>query len=313
MSKSVWVFYLALVLIGATWGLTFPITKVVVSTGYQPYGILVWQLVSAIILTGAFTLWRRKTLRFSRRHFPLYFGVAMLGSVVSGYFSYTAAPHLPGGVLAIIIALVPLFSMPVALLMGFEKPSLYRLSGLFFGAGAVVLLVGPETSLPTPGTEIFVIVAMLSTLAYGIEGNFLEWFNARATDPVPDPFQVLFGASIFGLCVALPLALVSGQYIDPFIEWSAPEWGILLISVLSTFAYSGYIWLIGRTGPVFAAQVSYLVTSFGVGWSMMLLGESYSSWVWLALILILAGLFLVQPRQRESSLDEKAGVSEDAN
>jgi drug/metabolite transporter (DMT)-like permease len=60
--------------------------------------------------------------------------------------------------------------------------------------------------------------------------------------------------------------------------------------------YSAYVWLVGRAGSVFAAQVSYLVTGFGVLWSMALLGERYSGYVWAALALMFAGLALVQPR-----------------
>ncbi len=281
--------------------MTFPISKVVVSTGYQPYGILVWQIIGTLILTGTITVLRRKTLRLSRQFLGLYIGVAMLGSVISGYFSYLAAAQLPAGVLAIIIALVPLFAMPIALLMGYEKLSVKRIFGLIFGATAVVVLVGPDASLPEPEKAVFVLVAMLATLAYGAEGNFLEWFNRRVSHPMPDPFQILFGSSVVGLSMALPLALGSGQFIDPVKPWNMPEWGILLTAIFSTFAYGGYIWLIGRTGPIFAAQVSYLVTGFGVAFSMVLLGENYSSWVWLALALILAGLFLVQPRPRDTN------------
>jgi drug/metabolite transporter (DMT)-like permease len=291
-----WRFYLVLVLIGAAWGATFPVAKIVVSTGYQPFGILVWQLAGAIVLTGGFTLARGHALSFPKRYFGLFFGVAMLGSVVPGYFSYAAAPHLPAGVLAIVIALTPLFSLPIALMLGFEKLSAIRFAGLGFGIGAVVLLVAPDTSLPEPEKAIFVLVAMLATLAYGAEGNFLAWFGTRAGETYPDPVQILFGSSIVGFLVLLPMALLSGQFISPARIWGAPEWGILLISLLSTCAYGGYIWLVRQTGPVFAAQVSYLVTAFGVAWAMLLLRENYSPYFWMALGVMMVGVFLVQPR-----------------
>lgn len=291
--KSPWVYYLALALIGAAWGLTFPLSKIAVSTGYQPFGILVWQLIGAVALTGAITLLRARALVLARRYLALFFGVALLGTVISGYLSYAAAPHLPAGVLAIIIALVPLFAMPIALMMGFEKPSIARIAGLMLGAAAVAVLVGPDTSLPDPGKAVFVLVAMGATLAYSAEGNFLAWYGTTELDPV----QILFGASIVALALVVPLALASGQFISPVRPWGPPEAAIAAISALSTIAYAGYIWLIGRTGPIFAVQVSYLVTGFGVLWAMVLLGESYSVFVWLALLLMLAGLFLVQPRR----------------
>jgi drug/metabolite transporter (DMT)-like permease len=60
--------------------------------------------------------------------------------------------------------------------------------------------------------------------------------------------------------------------------------------------YAGYVWMVGRAGAVFAAQVSYLVTAFGVIWAMAILGERFSGTVWLAMLMMFAGLFLVQPR-----------------
>ena len=65
--------------------------------------------------------------------------------------------------------------------------------------------------------------------------------------------------------------------------------------MLNALAYSGYVWLIGRAGSVFASQIAYLVTGFGVVWSKLLLGESYSALVWSAFVLMLAGIALVQP------------------
>ena len=75
----------------------------------------------------------------------------------------------------------------------------------------------------------------------------------------------------------------------------------MLSGVLNALAYSGYIWLVGRAGSVFASQIAYLVTGFGVLWSMALLGERYSAWVWLAFALMLAGIALVQPRGGEAT------------
>jgi drug/metabolite transporter (DMT)-like permease len=291
-------FYLILALIGAAWGSTFPISKVAVSTGYQPFGIMVWQTFIAILLTGIFLKATGKSLRLSRRYFGLYFGVALLGIVLSGYFSYAAAPHLPAGVLAIIIAISPLFAFPIALALGFERFSISRLIGLGFGAVAVAVLVVPATSLPDPDKAAFVLVAMLATLAYGAEGNFLAWFNTRADLNFPSPIKILFGASVIAFVLSVPLAYLSGQFIDPIVSWRAPEWGILAISVLSTGAYSGYIWLVHRTGPVFAAQVAYLVTGFGVLWAILLLDEAYSGWVWSAMAVMMVGLFLVTPRTK---------------
>jgi len=43
-----------------------------------------------------------------------------------------------------------------------------------------------------------------------------------------------------------------------------------------------------------------------VTWSMLFLGESYSGWIWAALALMFAGLFLVQPRPRVALAEDVA-------
>ena len=80
--------------------------------------------------------------------------------------------------------------------------------------------------------------------------------------------------------------------------WGLPDGALVLSAVVHAMVYSGYVWMVGRAGAVFASQVSYLVTGSGVIWAMILLGESYTGWIWLALAMMLTGLFLVQPRTK---------------
>ena len=75
---------------------------------------------------------------------------------------------------------------------------------------------------------------------------------------------------------------------------------LVVVSLFHTIAYSTFIWLIGQTGPIFTSFVAYLVTGFGVVWSILLLGETYAIWVWLAFALMFVAMFLVQPRNHTS-------------
>ncbi len=62
--------------------------------------------------------------------------------------------------------------------------------------------------------------------------------------------------------------------------------------------------MVGRAGPIFAVQVSYLVTGFGVIWAILILDESYTGWVWSAMAVMMIGMALVQPRARANPLAE---------
>ena len=155
------------------------------------------------------------------------------------------------------------------------------------------MIAGPSTSLPDPTKVGYLFLALFAPLLYGIEGNFVTWHGPRGLDPV----QILFGASVVGLVVSVPITIGFGQTITPFQAWGAPEWAIFTAAILNWGAYVGFVWMIGRAGPVFSTQVAYLVTAWGVVWSMLFLGERYSIWIWAAFILMLIGVLLVQPRE----------------
>jgi drug/metabolite transporter (DMT)-like permease len=292
-----------LVALGMIWGFTIPLTKTAVSTGHQPLGLIFWQLLIATVALSAISIIRRVGPVLNRRALIYFLVVGLLGTIFPNSFSYLAATHLPAGVMGIVIASVPMFSLGIALGLRFEKPSLHRGIGVLLGAGAVVLLIGPQTSLPDPDKAIFVLVALIAPLCYGAEGHYI----AASAPPDVDPVTTLLGASAIGCVIAGPLALASGSWVDPFMPWQNAEWALLLSSLCHVVAYTGYIWLVGKAGAVFASQMAYVVTVSAVLFSALMLSEIYSGWVWSALVLMLAGLALVQPRGARQPIQEISG------
>ncbi|MGI9365640.1 MAG: DMT family transporter [Rhizobiaceae bacterium] len=279
---------------GTMWGATIPLTKITVSTGHHPFGLIFWQSVLTMIVLAALVLIRKSRLVLDRSHLLFFTIIAATGTLLPNSTSYLAAFHLPAGVMALIIALVPMFSLMVALIFRLERFQWIRLTGVVLGAVAIGLIVLPDTSLPDPGKAIFVMVALCAPLCYGIEGNYLNVKQPADTGPV----ATLFGASIVGTAISLPLTLATGTFVNPFQTGvSEPELALLASIVLHIIAYVGYIWMVGQAGAVFAAQVSYIVTPAGVLLSMAVLGEKPSPYIWLALVVLLLGLFLVQPRR----------------
>lgn len=282
----------ALVLFGAGWGITQPLGKIAVSTGHGAFGLIFWQLAIAAAVLGLLTLARRRPLPARPADLRFFAVIALIGTVLPGAASLEAVRHLPSGVVSILLSLVPMFALPIALAWRLERLAPARLVGIGLGAAAVLLIGAPEAGLPDPAMAAFLPLAMIAPFFYGLEGNVVARFGTRGLGPI----RVLLGAALAGLPIAAALALATGQWVSPFRPWGPPEWAILASGVVHAGVYAGYVWLVGRAGAVFAAQVSYLVTLFGVGWAMLILGESYSAWIWAALAAMLAGLALVQPR-----------------
>ena len=277
------------------WGATVPLTKTAVSTGHHSIGLIFWQFLISAIVLFVITRIRGSRLVRDRRHLLFFLVICLTGTLIPNSASYSAAFYLPGGVMALTIALVPMFALLVALSVGLEKFQLKRLLGVVLGGTAIALLVLPQSSLPDPTKAIFVLLALVAPLCYGIEGNYLSVYQPADTGPV----ATLFGASILGTIISLPLSLATGTFINPVSNGiGTPELALIASTILHIIAYVGYIWMVGKAGPVFTAQVAYIVTPAGMLLSIALLGEQPSVYIWIAMALLLIGLFMVQPRSQ---------------
>lgn len=284
----------ALAFFGMSWALTVPLTKIAVSTGHPVIGLIFWQLLIGAVITRIFLWLRKRSLRLDRAAIRHYLVIALLGTILPNSFSYLAAAQLPAGIMAITIATVPMFALLVSLALSLERLAIARLAGVLFGATAVAILVGPEASLPEPEKAAFVLIALVAPLCYGFEGNYVALWSPDRIDPI----STICGASIFGTIIAGTAVWLGNGWVPMPGPWAGAEQALVASAFIHAFVYTGYIWLVGMTSPVFSSQIAYVVTLGGVFLSALLLGERYSSWVYLALALMLIGLFLVQPRQR---------------
>ncbi len=288
--------FLVLLACGAIWGLSFPLTKIAVSEGYRNFGIIFWNQAVAVCALSLICWQRGVWPGFKPKQIRLYLAVMLCGTLLPSWASYTAAIYLPSGVIALLISLVPMFAFPIALAFGAEKFAWRRFAGLLTGMAAVILIAGPEASLPDRAMVVFIPLALIAPFFYGLEGSLV----AKWGDVGEGPVRVLLGASLLGSFASFPIALMNGSWIDPRGPWGAPDLAIVAGAIINVVAYSGYVWLVGRAGAVFSAQVAYIVTASGIVWSMVILSESYSSFIWFAMVLMFAGLFLVQPRNDAS-------------
>lgn len=284
-----------LVVLGTGWGLTQALSKIAVSTGYRPFGLIFWQAVIGAALLGAILLVRGARPVVTARAAVLSVAIAFLGTIIPGALSYAAYAHLPSGIMSIVISAVPLLSFPIALALGLDRFSALRLTGLFCGLLGVALIASPGAALPGPSAGFWLMIALVSPLSYAIEGNVVAKWGTGGLDPV----AMMFAASAVAAVICLPLALATGQFISPRRSYGAPEFALILSSAIHALMYAGYVWLVGRAGAVFSAQTAYLVTGSGVVWATVLLGERFSPLVWGALAVMLTGVFLVQPQRND--------------
>ncbi len=284
--------WLVLFVIGVAWGATGPLSKLAVSTGNHPVGVAFWgTVIGASVLTVGLLL-SGKRLPLGRRNLVFFLICGFLGTALPNSLSYMAYEHLPVGVMAICIALGPMVTLLIALPLGIEQPDHRRLIGLGLGAVAVLLIVLPESGLPEPDQAAWVALPVIVSLAYATENVYI----ATARPPGLDTLTIMCGLTWGALILLTPVLVASDAWFD-ITRLGPPEQAIIANSALHIGAYFCFIWLIGQAGPVFASQVGYVVTSSGVILGIIIYGERHSSWVWLALVLMFAGLILVNPKR----------------
>lgn len=282
----------ALVVFGVVWGLMQPISKIAVTGGFEPFGMMVWQGAIAVLLAGALAFRKGPPKGWAQWQFCAQ--VAILGNLIPHFTSYSALGHLPAGLMAIIMALVPILALLIGGVIGREALTPMRITGVTLGLLAMVIIAssrseGASANISWPLWAVF--VGALSPLCYAINSTLTA---ARGMAGM-HPLQAFAGASAIFLPLSFVMALATGQLRG--LSFDIPSLSVVTVSTSHTLVYVGYLWLLGRSGAVFASQTAYLVTSFGVLWSMLLLGERYALWVWVALAMVLLALTLVRPAQ----------------
>jgi drug/metabolite transporter (DMT)-like permease len=291
-SREIAFFTFCLVLMGAGWGATQPMTKIAVSTGYGHFGLVFWQLVIGAALMAGICAVRKLRLPLNGRALRLYLILAMIGTILPNSLSYQAAVHLPSGIMSLLLSMIPMFAFVIALMLGNDNLVWRRIIGLGFGLVGVLMIIAPAVDLGQPIPGFWAGVYLVTALFYAFEGNYIAKWGTEGLGP----FQVMLGASLMGALVMAPVAFVSGQYIAPQWPLPVPQLALITASVVHVFVYATYVWLAGRAGAVFTVQVSYLVTGFGLIWARIILGEAYASAIWIALGAMFVGMYLVQPR-----------------
>ena len=281
-----------LVALGVGWGATQPLGKIAASTGHKAFELIFWQLVVCCVVLGVLTAVRGKSLPLHAAALRFYAVVAVLGTLVPNATFFTSVARLPSGIMSILISMVPLLAFPIAVALRQDQFSSRRLVGLGLGLLGVALIALPNTSLPDPAMAAYLPLAMVGPLFYAVESTYV----ARVGTPGMDAVQAMFGASLAGLILCVPIVVLTGHWFAMPLPPGQPELALIASSALHALLYCAFVWLAATAGAVFAAQSAYIVTAAGMIWAMVLLNERFSPMVWAAAAVMLLGLSLVQPR-----------------
>ena len=286
-SKSSLLLPTALLLLGGTaYGSVISANKLAVDAGMPFIAYAFWQMVlaSAVLLPASILL--RSRPKASLPHIKVYSLVATVG--LSGPLLILAylADKLPPSVLTLVVALIAAATYLLALTVKSESFRWLSLLGVALGFGGVLFIVVPEQSLPDPEMAIWVLFALLLPVSAAINNVF----TAKLMPADVNSLSLTTGLMTFATFLLLILMLAIDGPIALTHAGFDGVWPTLWAAGGNVVTYLCFFEILRRAGPLFFAQLNYVVVAAGVLWAYLLFGDEPSIWLWAAIAIIALGL-----------------------
>jgi len=274
---------------GIIWGLVFSLNRVAVGGGIPFIAYVFWMGAGAALLLFALGLLTRGLPKMAWPHIRAYLVLGMISFGLSYSILAVVAPEVPSGVLSLGATLTPIFTYPAAALFKLDRFRLVRTLGLVCGLAAVALIVVPQTSLPSPDMVPWVLLGMAAPLLYVANAIIIALLKPPPSGALPLACGTLGAGALFMLIVMAAT--------DQWWWFEGPmddaDWALVMAACVMALAFYLMIEIIRLAGPVFFTTVNFIVPLAGIGWGILFFDESHSLWIWLALALMIVGVFLV--------------------
>ncbi len=96
--------------LGTMWGASFSLAKIATTAGAHPLGLLLWQAAGGGAIVLSVGVARRRLRGLARRYLGYFVTCCVTTIVVPSGAVYWAAPNLPAGVRALLIATAPMIT-----------------------------------------------------------------------------------------------------------------------------------------------------------------------------------------------------------
>ncbi len=234
---------------------------------------------------------RRRGCARRRRRSPL---LAFLNNVAPFSLLTWSQTHLASGLVSILNATTPVFTVVVAHLFTVEeKLDPRRLAGALIGLAGVAAMIGPALLGGFADHLVAELAALLAALSYAAASVFARRFRRLGLTPI----DVATGQVTASSLVLLPLAAL----VDA--PWRLPAPGgaaiaaIVSLGALSTaLAYVVYFRILAGAGATNVVLVTLLAPATAILLGAVVLGESLAARDFVGLGLIALGLAVIDGR-----------------
>ncbi len=223
-----------------------------------------------------------------------YFICGLTGIVIPNTTMYFAAPHLPAGLLAVVVNTVPIFAYAMALLGRLESFNFVRFAGILLAVCGLGLIILPKTSLPSPHMIPWILTSLITPFSFA----FCAVYIARFSPANIPPLKRAAGTLIASTLLLLPLVLYTQNFYHLHFPLTRPDEVIVLEIILSSIGYLLFFKLVEIAGPVYYSLVDTIVALTGLFWGYVIFHEHLNQWTSAAVLCILFALLFTIKKQQ---------------
>ncbi len=190
---------------------------------------------------------------------------------------------------------MPLFTFIISLFFFKETFKQVKvLTGLLIGFFGMYVFMDPQDSISKNLNLFFSLLIILSSIFYAFSANWVKTLKNKSS------LELAFSSIAVATVICLIMILVSISIQDNSINLSIAKLtfkSIVSATILGVLCTGLAIWvffkLIEKENAVFASQSNYLIPCFGFLWSFTFLDERLTLNLFMGLILIVLGAYLV--------------------
>ncbi len=291
--------HLALIAVQVLFG-TWPIFGKIILRSMSSSMLVACRLTGAAFVFALIQRNPRPLLRMPRRDLGWLLLCSLLG-VVGNQFLYVKGLSLTTATnTALLSTTIPVFTLFVSILFGYDSISLRRLIGLVLAAGGVIYLINPARAELTAQTTIGNLLIVANSLLYAayivFSKDLFERYGA---------LNVITWIFVVGSLVTIPLGIYSLRREHVPAIGTAVWLAVAFIIIFPTVgAYYLNAWALTRASPGTVSIYVYLQPLIAFGIAPLLLGEKWGLRTIAAALLIFAGVAVVTKRGRSRAVRE---------
>ena len=291
MQKPALKSYILLFILSAIWGSAFFNYKIVLNS--FDFILLAGGRIffaSIFLFLLSFTIFKSISFKvLFTKNFYIFFIIGFTNYVLPFCLIAYGIDGMNSGLAALLMSAGPFYAIILSHFFTSDKFNRFKFLGTVIGFISVFILFYDQIYISKTTTILSVLIVMSASLSYVIGGLIIEKNKKYNNETI----AIL--SMICGTIILLPICIPKLYNLNFQLTQISSFASLIYLGVVSTaIAFMIRAKLIFENGLIFMSQVSLLIPLFGLYFSWLFLNEKFSANMFISLVIILFGLWILQ-------------------